>query len=302
MYVLVTPAKNEEQNLPIVIESVVNQDCPPLAWFIVDDCSTDGTPAILRSAAREYVWIHVHTLSQKSEYDLGEHYAYVCKTGFDAALQLYEHQIRYVALADADTYFPPSYFGEIIAFMEQNPQYGIVSGRIEIGRPGIGKPYQEEPILYGEGTPKGTGRVWRLEAFKETSGYLVVKSPDVVSNVLAQLKGWQLRQLKHVVCYQLRDTASKHGLFRGYFQRGQRAYYLGYNLLSPINMFLGSLVTKEKKAFIKSLAFTAGYLESYLRRRERIPLKQVRQYLGSYRQSVYRYYIFARHLRRIAGK
>ena len=46
-YVLVTPIKNEEANLPGLIDSIENQDLKPILWVIVDDSSDDSSPNIL---------------------------------------------------------------------------------------------------------------------------------------------------------------------------------------------------------------------------------------------------------------
>lgn len=43
-YIVVTPCKNEGENLPNLIASVVAQTIMPVLWVIVDDGSTDTTP------------------------------------------------------------------------------------------------------------------------------------------------------------------------------------------------------------------------------------------------------------------
>ena len=56
-YILVTPCKNEEESLPELARSVVNQAIKPKMWVIVDDGSTDRTPEILRDLALKHNWI-----------------------------------------------------------------------------------------------------------------------------------------------------------------------------------------------------------------------------------------------------
>jgi len=52
-YILVTPAHNEQGFIEKTIESVIRQTVLPVRWIIVDDSSTDGTGAIVRSYAKD---------------------------------------------------------------------------------------------------------------------------------------------------------------------------------------------------------------------------------------------------------
>ena len=56
-YVVVTPARNEQENIAHTIRSMVAQTRRPLRWVIVDDGSTDQTRRIIDEAAREHSWI-----------------------------------------------------------------------------------------------------------------------------------------------------------------------------------------------------------------------------------------------------
>ncbi|NPE27880.1 glycosyltransferase family 2 protein [Methanococcoides sp. SA1] len=46
-YIIVTPCKNEDRNLCDVAQSLINQTILPVLWVIVNDNSTDKTPAIV---------------------------------------------------------------------------------------------------------------------------------------------------------------------------------------------------------------------------------------------------------------
>jgi len=47
---LVSPCRDETRYLRRTLDSVAAQSVPPALWVVVDDGSTDETPAILRSA------------------------------------------------------------------------------------------------------------------------------------------------------------------------------------------------------------------------------------------------------------
>ena len=61
-YLAITPARDEEQLLPGLIESMRAQTITPARWIVVDDGSTDRTGAILDQAARRTPWIEPHHL------------------------------------------------------------------------------------------------------------------------------------------------------------------------------------------------------------------------------------------------
>ncbi|MFO7772803.1 MAG: glycosyltransferase family 2 protein [Dehalococcoidia bacterium] len=298
-YILVTALKNEEANLPALIRSVANQTLRPAVWCIVDDGSTDRSADIISDAALEHPWIHMVKLHQDLAYDIGKHYASVCITGFDHALAYCEQnnlEFDYIALSDADMVYPEDYFAKCIDFLRENLEFGIVSGSILVQEKGGGT-YKESRLELGDGRPRGTGRVWRKEAFIDTGGYIMAKSPDTVSNVKALLRGWRIKQLSEITCYQTRDTGGKSGLWRGYFHRGERSYYLSMTPLSILNAIVDMmLISRPKGRLTRSLALFLGYCKSFLRREEKLDDDEIKVYFGSYRRIAGNYWLFLRAL------
>ena len=58
-YVLITPARNEGENIGRTLEAMVAQTCRPLAWVIVSDGSTDQTEDIVAAYLQEHNWIQL---------------------------------------------------------------------------------------------------------------------------------------------------------------------------------------------------------------------------------------------------
>ena len=143
---------------------------------------------------------------------------------------------------------------------------------VRVQREPVGRKHREvNQVRLGDGAPRGTGRVWRREAFADTEGYMLTKSPDSVSDVMALLRGWKITRLSNVRCYQTRDTGGKTGLWNGYFNRGERTHYLNQNPLIVFNSIIVMLfISRQKNAIIKSLAFLCGYCKSLLKREEQI--------------------------------
>ncbi len=208
-YLLITPARNEEKNLPEVSRSVAGQKITPVLWIIVDDGSTDGTPHILEDLKTKYSWIRSIRLPPRPR-DITFHYSYVCKQGFDYTLEYCREngiEYDYIGLLDADTILEENYFGKLIDEFEKDSSLGIASGGVYYD---TGDKLSRE--VSDKNLPRGTGRLWRKACFLETGGYQVEPSPDSISNTKAILRGWQLKQYADVVEVQTRKTSAGEGL------------------------------------------------------------------------------------------
>jgi len=276
-YLLITPAKNEVECLPKVAESVVGQTVLPVLWVIVDDGSTDGTPEVIKNLESRFNWIKSVRLAPHP-WDITFHYSYVCKNGFDHAIQLCkENAIPYdfIGLLDADTVLEPTFFEKLIAEFDNNIRLGIASGRItdipdkEICWANI---KSDEP----DGRePRGSGRLWIKECFFETGGYPVEPSPDTISNVKAYLRGWEVRQFGRIKAIQLRETSSARGLWNGYRTRGLTAHYFNKH---PLLVLLGSLFYSIRKPYYIGVAYLYGYLQECFKRSSKINDSEIRDY------------------------
>src|SRR5919197_3860198 len=56
-YVVITPARNEAENLRRLAHCLAAQTVRPRGWIVVDDGSSDETPYLVRSLAWEQPWI-----------------------------------------------------------------------------------------------------------------------------------------------------------------------------------------------------------------------------------------------------
>ncbi|AAM07794.1 TPA: glycosyltransferase family 2 protein [Methanosarcina acetivorans] len=271
-YLLITPARNEEDNLPDVSGSVTGQKVTPTLWIIVDDGSTDETPHILEGLKARHPWIRSIRLPPRPR-DITFHYSYVCKQGFDYALEYCRVngiEYDYIGLLDADTVLEENYFGKLIGEFEKDSSLGIASGGVyyDVG----GKLSRE---VSDKNLPRGTGRLWRKSCFLETEGYQVEPSPDSISNTKALLRGWQLRQYADVVEIQKRKTSAGEGLWKGYVKNGWMAYYMDKNL--PMVLF-NTFYYSFKSPYYTGIAYLYGYLNSAVKREKKIGDMEIRAY------------------------
>src|SRR4051812_5605970 len=97
-FILFTAAKNEEQYIGEAIKSVVNQTVHPMAWFIMDDGSTDGTARIVQEYGAKYPFIRLHSAGERQGRNFGSQYkaiAAACEMAKDL-------DFEFMAVQDAD--------------------------------------------------------------------------------------------------------------------------------------------------------------------------------------------------------
>lgn len=280
-YILVTPCKNEEESLPELAESVMNQDILPVLWVVVNDGSTDNTATILDELCSKNEWIKSVTLGEKPR-DLGVHVSHVYRTGFDFAINYCRDnnlEYDYIASVDADIILDKNYYSCLLKKFESTPRLGICSGH-------IGNIVGKEVIWanYNENLPSGGARLWSKECFEETGGYLLTCSPDSVSNVKAKLKGWDTKYISKPTAISTRPYSSAQGQWKGYRRLGSNNYFIGY---TPIHICLkGVKLLYSKNGYFKTgvgLAYMYGYFHDLLSRKARIYDKEILEYYGNNR-------------------
>ncbi|AFL95198.1 putative glycosyl transferase, family 2 protein 2 [Thermococcus cleftensis] len=274
-YLLVTPAKNEEANLPLLAKSVVNQSIRPRLWVIVNDNSSDGTGKIAEELAERHRWIEVLHLKGGGGYDLKYRYSQVVRIGFERALSLAIGRgipFGYIGVLDADFILERRFFEKLVEAFGRDPRLGIVSG---------GGYYLKGGRLVWEGTdperPKGSPRLFRRECFREVGGYREGPSPDTVSHYLARFLGWRTGQVVDAIAVQLRETEGRFGHLRGYEMLGWSNYKLGASFTSILAR-AGFLMLQNP---VKGYALVAGYLKAFKGRERRIENGDLREMIRS---------------------
>ena len=126
-YILLTAAKNEEAYIAETIQSVLRQNVPPLAWFIMDDGSTNQTAAIVERSATAHPFIHLHSAGSREGRNFGSR-----SKALQAAYALARPmEFEFVGVQDAD--IAPEredYYQTIIEEFRHDARLGIAGGYI----------------------------------------------------------------------------------------------------------------------------------------------------------------------------
>lgn len=300
-YIVVTPCRNEEKNLPNLAQSITAQTLRPALWVIVDDGSSDKTGEIIGEAEKNYGWIKGIHLEEHKGY-MGTHISYVCNKGFEFAKDYCNEKdipYGYIALVDADNILEERYFEKLIEEFEKDKKLGIASGNsafadietllddLRADDPNVTVMDEEfwqswdSPSMQiqnsREDLPMGSARMWRRDCFEETGGYLPVALPDSVSNAKAKMKGWKTKRFMGIRIIE-RPGLEKQGLWNGYKEKGESLFFMGQPLSFAV---LKSFNYSLKRPYYTGMAYFYGYTKSLVQRKERIDDDEIREYFYS---------------------
>jgi glycosyltransferase involved in cell wall biosynthesis len=259
-YVLITPARNEGENIGRTLESVVAQTYGPLAWVVVDDGSADQTADVVSAYQREHEWIQLIRMPDRRERNFAAKVE--C---FKAGLQAVSHlDFDVIGNLDADLSFAADYFAFLMARFAEEPRLGVA-----------GTPFVEHDTHYDYRFTNiehvsGACQLFRRECFADVGGYVPIKGGgiDWVAVTTARMKGWQTQTFTEKSCvHHRRIGTGSTGQVRGAFRQGRKDYYLGGH---PIWQIFRSLYQLSRPPYIiGGASVMAGYSWAWMRRQER---------------------------------
>ncbi|MGH7975348.1 MAG: glycosyltransferase [Limisphaerales bacterium] len=214
-YILLTAAKNEENYIGEAIESVIRQSVLPLAWFIVDDGSTDQTAKIVRNYAEKHSFIHLHSVGVDSPRSFGAKDKAI-NFAYQSAKNL---KFDLIGIQDAD--IAPAktgYYESIIEQFENNPGLGIAGGYIYERKAGIWRCRAGN----SDDSVAGGIQMFRRECFEKIGGYTPLHhgGEDWLAQLDAKMAGWEVLACPELHALHYRPTSSAGGHWRGLFRLG----------------------------------------------------------------------------------
>ena len=213
-YVWLTAAKDEEAFIGEVIEYVTRQTVLPLAWFIMDDGSTDQTAQIVRRYAARYSFIHLQSSDSRDGRNFGSQYRAIM-AAYDLARTL---DFDYVGIVDADQ-APErqNYYESILNEFDRDPQLGVASGYI------YERPHGTwECRACNSRDSVAASAVFRRCCFDQIGGYtpLSLGGSDWLIQLRAKMLGWGILTRPDLPILHYRPTSSAGGIWRGRFRAG----------------------------------------------------------------------------------
>lgn len=267
-YVVVTPARDEEETLPHTIESMRHQRVLPVRWIIVDDGSTDGTLEIARQAERELDWLEVLSRGDRGHRALG---GGVVETFDEGLARLADVEWDFVVKLDADLSFAPDYFERLLRRFDENPRLGMASGKTFLMEDG-----QKKIEWCHDEHVRGPAKMYRAECFEAIDGLVAVRGWDMIDETRAQMLGWETRSFIDIELIHHRpiDARQSHVLASRY-RMGELYHFLGYHPLYHLARSVRSAL-QDFPILVGGVALLFGYVSAALRQRERFDEEYVR--------------------------
>lgn len=227
-YVLMTAAYNEEAHIGETITSVLSQTHPPERWVIVSDGSTDGTNQIVERYVREHRFIHFQRMRRPP----GRAFSSKVIALHSAARLLEGASYEFIGNLDADVSVNPSYFEQLIARFESDPELGVASGFV---LEEAGGQFRSRSSNRVDSVPHAAQLV-RRACYEAIGGYAVLKygGEDWYAQTSARMHRWKARAFPELSIFHHRHTGTGTNLLKDRFRLGRLDYSFGSHPLFEI--------------------------------------------------------------------
>ena len=275
-FILISPCRDEAKHARKTLDSVIAQGVCPTLWVIVDDGSTDNTPAILAEYAAKHDFIRVVRREDRGSRAVGPGVI----DAFYAGLETIDvAEFEYLCKLDLDLDLPPRYFEILMQRMEADPRLGTCSG----------KPYFWAPNgeLVSEGISDenaiGASKFYRVRCFQEIGGFVRQVMWDGIDGHRCRMLGWKAcswdePDLRFI---HLRPMgSSQKGILTGRKRHGFGQYFMGTDLAYMTASCMYRL--NHPPRLLGSAAMWWGYVRSMIHREPRYGDREFRRFLRRY--------------------
>ncbi|MGZ4360038.1 MAG: glycosyltransferase [Gaiellaceae bacterium] len=266
-YALITPARDEESNLPRLARSLIEQTVAPSAWLIVDNGSTDQTRDIAASLCHEHPWIGLVETPGETRPTRGGPVVRAFHAGFGAL----PAPADVVVKLDADVSLPHDHFESLLRRFAADEKLGIAGGMCYELVPGSG--WRPRPPSGDE--VRGAVRAYRWACAQEILPLDARMGWDGLDALKARMLGWKTKTFADISFRHHRDLGEREVSQRvAWAARGRASYYMGYR---PSYLFLRALHQARREPV--ALSMISGYAAAALRREPRYSDVRVRAFL-----------------------
>ena len=274
-YAVITPVRDEAENLPRLAAALAEQTLPPWRWLVVDNGSTDGTLELARALAADQDWVQVLTVPGATAAERG---APIVRALHAAIERLSADPPGFVVNVDADVSMDADYFESLLAEFDKDKTLGIASGsafELEGGE-------WRQRFVTGS-TVWGASRAFLWECLQQILPFEERVAWDGIDEFKANARGWRTRAFEDIPFRHHRPEGVRDGsAWQARRNQGHAAYYVGYR---PWYLVLRSLWNTRREP--AALGLILGYAAAAVRREPRSADRAARAYLRD-QQSVRR--------------
>jgi glycosyltransferase involved in cell wall biosynthesis len=270
-YVVITPARDEEEHIRRTLDSLTRQTVLPRQWVVVDDGSTDRTGAILDAHAAVCPWLRSLHRPNRGQRQPGKGVMDTFYAGYDA---LSCADWEFIVKLDADLSFAPDYFERCFAYFRFYPGLGIAGGAVDSMRGDTCVPDSpSDPAFHVRGATK----IYRRACWDAIQPLVRAPGWDTMDELKANMLGWRTGTLHELRIVQHRATGAAAGRWPNSVKNGRANYVVGYH---PLFMFLKCLKRLPRRPIlIDATGLFWGYASGCLRRAPRVEDPELVRYV-----------------------
>ena len=282
-YLLISPTRDEAKYLRRTLDSVAAQSVPPACWVVVDDGSTDETPAILEEYACKLPYLRIVRRTDRGQRKVGPGVIEAFYAGLET---VHLEDFDYLCKLDGDLELPSRYFELLMARMEHEPRLGTTSGKPWFEHQKGGTLVRE---VCGDEMSAGMTKFYRVACFKEIGGFVREVMWDGIDCHRARMLGWMAESVdaEPLRFIHLRPMGtSQKGIWTGRVRHGFGQYFMGSSPLYHLAVVVYRLPAYP--IVIGSVAMLWGYVKSWLQGVPRYNDIAFRHFLRSYQHACLR--------------
>jgi glycosyltransferase involved in cell wall biosynthesis len=274
---VISPCRNEADYMRRTLDSMVAQTLRPALWVIVDDGSTDDTPAILADYAARHDWIQVVKKPDRGHRAVGPGVIEAFYFGMDAVDSA---PYPYICKLDLDLDLPPRYFEVLVDRMEANPRIGTCSGKPYVRRGGALVSERR-----GDEMSVGMTKLYRRACFDAIGGFVREVMWDAIDCHKARQMGWV------AVSWDDPDLRFEHlrpmGSSQTSIWTGKRRHGFGQWFMGSDPLFYAATCAfrmAEPPYVLGGLAMLQGYVAAWWRGDRQLDDPELRAFIRAYQR------------------
>jgi asparagine synthase (glutamine-hydrolysing) len=219
-YAVVTPVRDDAENLERLATSLQAQTIAPSEWVIVDNGSADNTLDVARGLAARHDWVKVVEAPEGERSVRGGPITRAFHKGLDALGE----RPSVVVKVDADISFEPDHFERLLAAFAADERLGIASGTCHELEAGVWR-----PRFNTGGSVWGAARAYRRDCLERVLPLEESMGWDGIDELKARLAGWETRTFAELTFRHHRGEGERDGRrWKAWTARGRAAHFMGY--------------------------------------------------------------------------